>query len=122
MASVVGPDSRVYGDPIFWVGHDRYKYGPHLIVMGRLTPLKQAIDMVRKHNFDYVVRTSWLVAPPLGFGRLPDAMPMFRDNCLDDHICRLFGTKIDGFYDPYYGPMEIYKLNWDNYSKIRGGK
>jgi hypothetical protein len=24
-------------------------------------------------------------------------------------------TKVDEFQDPYYGPIEIYKLNWDSY-------
>jgi hypothetical protein len=32
-------------------------------------------------------------------------------------VCRKFGTKVDEFYDPYYGPIEIYKLHWDDYSK-----
>lgn len=119
VASVVDSESRLYGDPIFWVGHDQYQYGPYTMIYEGIF-LTDAIEMVRKHGFDYVVRTAWLLSPPRGFGRPPDVMPAFRDNCLDDHICRLFGTKIDEFYDPYYGPIEIYKLNWDNYHKIMG--
>jgi hypothetical protein len=113
VASVVGPDSRVYGNPVFWVGHERYRYGPYMIEYGDVR-LKKAIDIVRKHKFDYAVKTNWLIAPPRGFRRLSDVMPPFRDDCLGDWVCRKFGTKVDEFYDPYYGPIEIYKLNWDD--------
>ena len=112
VASVVGPGSRVYGDPIFWVGHDQYRYGPYLITYEGIL-LTEAIEMVRKHGFDYGVRTAWLLAPPMGYAEPPRSMPNFRKYCLGDHICRIFGTKIDEFHDPYYGPIEIYKLNWD---------
>jgi hypothetical protein len=112
VASVVGPESRVYGDPIFWVGHAQYQYGPYPITYED-THLADAIKKVRKHNFDYAVRTSWLIAPPNGFRKPPEVMPTFRDDVLDDWVCRIFGTKIDEFRDPYYGPIEIYKLNWD---------
>ena len=111
VASVVGPDSRIYGNPVFWVGHNQYRYGPYMIKYGDVR-LKEAIDVVRKHNFDYAVKTSWLIAPPAGFQRPPNVMPPFRDDCLGDWVCRKFGTKVDEFYDPYYGPVEIYKLNW----------
>lgn len=117
VASVVGREGRVYGDPIFWVGHDQYQYGPCLIAYEDIF-LTDAIKIAHKHGFDYAVRTAWLLSPPRGFGRPPDIMPAFRKSCLEDHMCRLFGTKIDEFYDPYYGPIEIYKLNWDNYHKI----
>lgn len=115
VASVVGPESRVYGDPIFWIGHERYRYGPYLITEGM--PLTEAIAMVRRHDFDYAVKTSWIIAPPKGITRPPRAMPEFRVQLLCDHLCRLFGTKVDEFYDPYYGPIEIYKLDWD---RLRG--
>ena len=112
VASVVGPDSRVYGDPLLWVGHDQYQYGPYLITYEDIL-LKDAIKMIRKHNFDYAVRGAWLLSPPTGFAQPPLSMPDFRDDCLDDWVCRIFGTKIDEFYDPYYGPIEIYRLDWD---------
>jgi hypothetical protein len=121
VALVVGPNSRVYGDPIFWVGHNQYKYGPYLITYEDIF-LKDAIKIVRKRAFDYAVRTAWLMAPPEGFGQPPNVMPPFREDCLGDWVCRKFGTKMDEFYDPYYGPIEIYKLNWGDYSKIRRGK
>jgi hypothetical protein len=116
VASVVGPEGRVYGDPIFWVGHDRYQYGPRLITYKNMFSA-DVIKMVRKHRFDYAVRTAWLVSPPRGIAQPPFSMPDFRDDCFDDWVCRIFGTKIDKFYDPYYGPIEIYKLNWDKPSQ-----
>jgi hypothetical protein len=112
VASVVGPQSRVYGDPIFWIGHDRYQYGPYP-VMYEGVRLREAIEIVRKHDFDYVIRTSWRICPPLGIGAPPCLMPDFREGFLCDHICQRFGTKVDEFYDPYYGPIEIYRLDWD---------
>ena len=123
VASVVGPDSRVYGNPLFWVGHDQYKYGPYLINYEEFL-LKDAIKIIRKHHFDYAVRTVWFGAgaPSAGIAQPPRSMPNFRDDCLDDWVCRKFGTKIGEFYDPYYGPIEIYKLRWDDYSEIRMGK
>lgn len=114
IASVVGKESHVYGNPIFWIGHDKYKYGPYPIIYKDFL-LKDALKMVRKHHFDYAIRTAWLITPPDGFGQPANVMPMFRDSCLDDWICRMFGTKIEEFRDPYYGPIEIYKLNWDSY-------
>jgi hypothetical protein len=118
IASVVGPDSRVFGNPIFWVGHDRYRYGPYLITYEDLF-LTDAINIVRKHRFDYAVRTAWFGAPPVGIAQPPRSMPAFRDDSIDDWVCRKFGTKVNEFRDPYYGPIEIYKLNWDSYYKIR---
>jgi len=112
VALMVGPESRVYGDPIFWVGHNKYQYGPWLWVNDPIT-LGQAVEWAFKHRFDYAIRTSWLVSPPRGFAQPPWSMPDFRKGELGDHLCQIFGTKIDEFYDPYYGPIEIYKLDWD---------
>lgn len=112
VASVVGPESRVYGTAIFWVGHERYRYGPCLITYEPIR-FMQSINMVRKHSFDYAVRTAWLFESPTGIAVAPYSMPAFRKDCLIDRVCKIFGTKIDEFRDPYYGPVEIYKLNWD---------
>jgi 4-amino-4-deoxy-L-arabinose transferase-like glycosyltransferase len=112
VASVVGPESRVYGDPIFAFGRDRYRYGPYLITYERMS-LTKIIRRFRDHDFDYAIRTAWLISPPKGIGPPPRSMPGFRNDCVCDHLCRLFGDKVDEFYDPYYGPIEIYKLNWD---------
>jgi hypothetical protein len=112
VASVVGPEGRVYGDPIFWVGHGRYRYGPYPISF-RGVPLDEGLEAIRRHDFDYAIRTIWLVGPPEGIAQLPRSMPEFRKNRLCDHVCRLFGTKVDEFYDPHYGPIEIYELDWD---------
>ncbi|MHC4345830.1 MAG: ArnT family glycosyltransferase [Planctomycetota bacterium] len=111
VASVVGRESRVYGDPIFWVGHDQYRYGPYLFIYEYI-PLAEAIERVRKHDFDYAIRTAWQLAPPSGFADPPGSMPAFREDCLGDHVCGRFGSKVDEFYDPYYGPIEIYRLDW----------
>ena len=112
VAAKVGPGSRVYGDPIFWVGHDKYRYGPYLITYEGIG-LTGAIEKLRKHRFDYAIRTAWLISPPKGIGKPPPSMPDFRKGCLCDHLCQILGTKTDEFYDPYYGPIEIYRLDWD---------
>jgi len=110
VASVVKPDSRVYGDPILWFGHDRYKYGPWMYIsLNETITVREALNLASKHRFDYAVR----VIPLTGIQLPPLVMPDFRNDSLDDWICRMFGTKIDEFRDPYYGPIEIYKLNWD---------
>jgi len=112
VASVVGPGSSVYGEHIFWVGYERYRYGPYLVTYKPIS-LRRAIDAVIKHRFDHAVRTAWLFKSPTGIARPPRSMPGFRNDCLGDYVCRLFGTKIDEFHDPYYGPIEIYGLNWN---------
>jgi hypothetical protein len=119
IASVVGPDSRVFGNPILWFGHDRYKYGPWIYIPeNEPVTLRKAINRVSKYRFDYAVRIAYLSGTQLP----PPTMPDFRNDCLDDWICRIFGTKIDEFYDPYYGPIEIYKLNWDKpFPKVKRG-
>ena len=112
VASVVGPGSSVYGEHIFWVGYERYRYGPYLVTYKPIS-LRRAIDVVRKHRFDYAVRTAWLFKSPTGIAEPPPSMPDFRRGYPLDHVCQMFGTKIDEFRDPYYGPVEIYKLTWD---------
>ncbi len=47
-----------------------------------------------------------------GIARPPAAMPAFRDDYTIDQVCKRYGTKIDEFRDPHFGPMEIYKLDW----------
>ncbi len=114
IASVVTPDSRVYIDPIFWFGNEQYQCGPWLYISeNEPITVKEAINWAFKYRFDYAVRDAWKVTTPIGIERPPRSMPDFRSGKLCDHICRIFGTKIDEFYDPYYGPIEIYKLNWN---------
>ena len=110
VASIVGPDSRVYGDPMLWFGHEQYQYGPWIYISeNEPITVREAINWAFKYRFDYAVRYTTF----FGFGQPPKSMPDFRDWCLDDYICRIFGTKVDEFYDPYYGPIEIYKLDWN---------
>ena len=115
-ALVIEPNSRVYGDPMFWFGHKHYQYGPWpYIPPNEPVTVREAITRISKYRFDYAVRTAWGNTIPIGIQMPPRSMPDFRNNKLGDHLCRIFGTKIDEFYDPYYGPIEIYKLDWDSY-------
>jgi len=114
VASVVEPNSRVYGDPVLWFGHERYQYGPWLYIPENETiTLRAAINWAAKHRFDYAVRTAWKATIPMGIQLPPRSMPDLKDGFLGDYICRIFGTKVEEFYDPYYGAMEIYKLDWN---------
>jgi len=114
VASVVEPDSRVCGDPMLWFGHERYQYGPWIYISeNEPITVREAINWAFKYRFDYAVRDAWKVTTPIGIQLPPRSMPDFRTDKLCDHICRIFGTKVDEFYDPYYGPIEIYKLNWN---------
>jgi hypothetical protein len=114
VASVVESGSRVYGDPMFWFGNDKYQYGPWLYISeNEPISLGEAVDWASKHRFDYAVRIAWKTTTPQGIERPPRSMPDFRTGKLCDYVCRRFGTKVDEFYDPYYGPIEIYRLDWD---------
>jgi hypothetical protein len=114
VASVVEPDSRIYGDPMFWFRNDKYQYGPWLYISeNEPITVREAVNWASKHRFDYAVRTAWKTTTPIGIERPPRLMPGFHTGKLCDHLCRLFGTKVDEFYDPYYGPIEIYRLDWN---------
>lgn len=115
IASVVNSEARVYGEMIFWMERDRFRYGPFPIKIREGT-WKQDIEMVAKHRFDYAVRTAWLWSSSHGVASPPADMPPFRPSYTLDQVCKRFGTKIDEFRDPYFGPVEVYKLNWDSNS------
>ena len=112
VASTVGRENSVYGEGIFWLGHDRYRYGPYPVDSSTV-PLKQTVDMIRKYRFDYAIRAAWSFASSYGAASPPANMPDFRPSLTIDQVCERFGTKVDEFRDPYFGPIEIYKLNWD---------
>ncbi|MHC4498541.1 MAG: glycosyltransferase family 39 protein [Planctomycetota bacterium] len=112
VAAPIDPGSRVYGEMIFWMEQKRYHYGPYPVEF-RDGEWQQDIEAVMKHRFDYAVRTAWLWASSHGVALPPATMPAFRPSYTLDEVCRRFGTKIDEFRDPYFGPVEIYKLNWD---------
>ncbi|MHC4389374.1 MAG: 6-carboxytetrahydropterin synthase, partial [Planctomycetota bacterium] len=121
VASVVESDSRVYGNPMLWFGNDKYQYGPWLYIsQNEPIALGEAVDWASKHRFDYAVRNVWITSAPQGIERPPRSMPDFQTGKLCDYICRRFGTKVDEFYDPYYGPIEIYRLDWDRPFPYRG--
>ncbi len=113
VASVVGRQDRVYGGGIFWLGHDRYRYGPFPVDASTI-PFQQTVDMVRKYQFDYAVRMAWRFSRSYGVASPPVDMPAFRTSYTLDRVCSQFGTKVDEFRDPYFGPVEIYRLNWNN--------
>ena len=119
VAKVGGPKKRVYADPVFWVGHDRYIYGPYLIrydyrTYFRInTAFKDRLQWAYSQSFDYVIRTSWDYGrPPQGFRKIPNKMPDLNNNDFSGFLCKRFGTKVYEFYNEQYGPVEIYKLNW----------
>jgi hypothetical protein len=109
IASVVEPNDSVYADPIFWFGNKSYTYGPYLISYKEISR-REIIRKVRSYEPDYAIRTAWYPVPPLGIEQLPCSMPEFREYCFIDIICKRLGRKIYEFNDPYYGPIEIYKL------------
>jgi hypothetical protein len=99
------------GDPIFWFGNEKYQYGPWLYISeNEPITVREAVNWALKHRFDYAVRKT---TTPIGTERPPRLMPDFHTGKLCDHLCRIFGTKVDEFYDPYYGPIEIYRLDWN---------
>ena len=109
IASVVDPNDTVYADPIFWFGNKSYTYGPYLVSYKGILR-RDAIRKVRSYKPDYAIRTVWYPVPPVGIEQLPHSMPKFREYHLIDIICNRLGRKIYEFNDPYYGPIEIYKL------------
>jgi len=111
IASVVEPGSRVYGEMIFWMERDRFEYGPYPLEY-RDKEWVQDVESVTKYHFDYAVRTAWLWYTSHAIATPPEEMPAFRDGYTIDQVCKRYGTKIDEFRDPYFGPMEIYKLDW----------
>lgn len=112
VAKIVKPKARVYADPVFWVGHDRYAYGPYLIAYNGIT-LSEALEWAYSQSFNYVVRTTWDCGrPPQGFKKVPSNMPEFNLDRLGDNLCKMFGTKVHEFYNEDYGPIEIYMLDW----------
>ncbi|MHC4638680.1 MAG: ArnT family glycosyltransferase [Planctomycetota bacterium] len=107
--SVVEPNSRVYGNPVFWFGDKRYTYGSYLISYKGISR-RDAIQTVRSYKPNYAIRTVWQIGPPLGIDQVPAHMPEFREGWIIDIVCKTSGRKIYEFNDPYYGPIEIYEL------------
>lgn len=111
IATVVDKDSSVYGEKMLWWGHNSFHYGPFTADY-TVQPWQQTIEMVRKHRFDYAVRSAWTFGTSHGIAKAPDKMPDFRPNYMVDQVCMKYGTKIHEFYDPYFGAFEVYKLDW----------
>ncbi|MBN1787141.1 MAG: glycosyltransferase family 39 protein [Sedimentisphaerales bacterium] len=116
---VVGPNERIHADPIFWVGHDRYNYGPYLMTYDPVPiTIEESLQWAYFHSFDYAVRTIWIDIPPRGFWKPPQKLPEFRLYFVTDNLCKLFGTKVHEFYSKGYGPIEIYKIDWSRAAKL----
>lgn len=109
-ASAIEPGSRVQGDPIFWVGHEKYRYGPWWMIDE--VRINTVVNWMIRNHFDYQIRTAWKLVEFRGINEPPESMPDFDEFLAEDIICRHYGTKVDEFRDPYYGPIEIYKLHW----------
>lgn len=110
VASVVDEEDRVYAFEVFWIGHKHYRYGPYPMDFS-VIPWRQTIEMVGKHKFDYAVRTAWSLHRSYGIAEPPMKMPDLGSSTMDQ-VCKRFGTKVDEFRDSYFGPVEIYKLDW----------
>jgi hypothetical protein len=106
--------SDVFGAPVFYLGHNYYRYSNYIILYEGMQ-LIDAIAMVHKNKPEYAIRTAWTFEASRGLAIPPASMPPFRKDCLTDHICSL-GTKIHEFQDPYYGPVEIYELDWAKFN------
>jgi hypothetical protein len=107
VASVTGPKSKIYGQMAFWMGREKLNYGPF--------PLdykwEQSMEMVERQRFDYAVRCGGVFASSGGIRQPPQTMPPFGKDTLDK-VCQTYGTLVDSFHDPYFGPVEIYRLDW----------
>ena len=113
VSSVLDRKALVYGEMVFFMERDRFRYGPYPMEF-RDGASYQDIEMVSKYRFDYAIRTAWLMASSHGIASPPIDMPAFRPWWIIDQVCERFGTKIYEFRDPYFGPVEVYKLNWEN--------
>jgi len=107
VADVVEPGARVCGEMILWMEHERFSYGPDPLEPsgGRASD-----DPERYRRFDYAARFAWTMFTSHGIAAPPASMPDWRPNHALDDICRRFGKRVASFRDPYYGPVEIYRL------------
>jgi len=108
VAAVTGPRATVFGSMMFWMGGERYRYGPYPLDEHWNVPA----DAVRRHRFDYAVRSAWSFDTSAGIAAPPARMPDFRPENAIDEVCHQYGRRIAEFRDPHYGPIEIYKLDW----------
>lgn len=112
VASVTGTEAKVYGEIMFWLAGERFDYGPFPIDAS----WKIHTEDVAAHGFDYAIRTAWPFTASEGLSPPPQAMPDWRPGYAIDAICRTVGEKVSAFRDPYFGPIEIYRLHWPGVS------
>jgi 4-amino-4-deoxy-L-arabinose transferase-like glycosyltransferase len=109
VAAVTGPEAKVYGEFILWMGKPvgKLNYGYYPLTCD----WRQTLEMVKSEQYDYAVRSLHFGSSG-GISRPAEVLPNWRDETMDI-LCRQYGTKVASFYDPYFGPFEIYKLNWE---------
>jgi hypothetical protein len=109
VASIVGPDKRVYGPPILWMGKTRYRYkfGPYPVAANQ----QVVFDAVCQQRFDYAVRPSWPLWSSHGIAKPPRSMPPFDHQRVIDRVCSQLGAKVAEFWAPGYGAFEVYRLD-----------
>jgi hypothetical protein len=110
ISGITGPQARVYGEQLFWLVQDgRFRYGPY--------PLdyrwQATVEDVGRHRFDYAVRAAWKFDASRGIDVPPTTMPAWRPDYVVDEVCRQRGSLVASFRDPDFGPIEVYRLRWD---------
>ncbi|HOW71771.1 MAG TPA: glycosyltransferase family 39 protein [Phycisphaerae bacterium] len=111
ISAMTGPEAKVYGEQLFWlVQEGRFRYGPY--------PLdyrwQATVEDVGRHGFDYAVRTAWKFEASRGIDVPPTSMPAWRPDYIVDQVCRQRGSLVASFRDPDFGPIEVYRLRWDD--------
>jgi hypothetical protein len=114
ITSVVNKDDRILGNLMLWMGHDRYDFCPIYFNYNMTDTTDEQIKIARLHNVNYTVRTCWGLNASYGIASPPDKMSEFIPGNPFDQICKRFGKKVCEFRDPYFGPFEIYKIDWGN--------
>jgi len=103
----VGRESLVYGDMLFWLGHEHYRFEP----LHKERVVEDVSEELREAGVDYVVRTAWEFPSSHAVSMPPLEMPPFRMTSVD-RAATQHGILVESFRDPYYGPVEIYRMEW----------
>jgi hypothetical protein len=110
LALTIPSDKIAIGDMMFWMGKTRFHYGPYPL-RSSVAAENDILKSCRKYGYDYAIRTAWDFLSSHGIESPPKSMPPFSTDKFVDVICRHYGIKIDEFRDPYFGPVEIYRLH-----------
>ena len=110
IGAVVGPTARLHGESLFWLGHARYAFVPRVY-----TEDDEYVAWLRAQRPEYVIRTAWHFPSGHSITSPPAAMPADRASPID-RVCRDHGLRVAAFRDPYFGPVEIYRMDWGSLS------